>query len=313
MSVIVRAIKAAPGLRHLCAFIDEKRQQRNWSIVHRVAARRSSLAIFTNIGLGDVSAAQQICGAFRRYCEKMGDPRIGKLVITAGAWPPHFTVERGDHNVYWWWSMGGRNDWLDEYLGKINVSPDIVACLSPWCNAYAQRLGCNTINLPLAAGNEFSPLQLNRDGVGYAGTKQHKDSKQVDHIVGPFAGTPGFEWVSDLPTIEAVASFYNRKQIVLGMTEEFQESAGMVNARVFEVLATGSPFLLHHHRAVSETLGVHYSYQSSSAEETKSIAQDIMTHYEHHLAIFAGYQKLIAREHTYFHRMVSLIRLLQRA
>jgi hypothetical protein len=308
-----QAIKRAPGFRQVREYIDHRRQQRKWTTVHRATASKSSLAVFTNIGLGDVAVAEQICQAFRRYCDEAGDPGIGELVITAGAWPPHFGVERGDHNVYWWWSMNGREDWLDAYLAKINVPPDVVACLSGWCTNYAKNLGCRTITLPLAAGTAFTPLSLPREGVGYAGSKLHKDAKQVECMISPFVGTPGFEWVCDLPTLDDVGAFYNRKQIVLGMTESFQEKAGMVNARVFEVLATGSPFIIHRHRALQEVFGFDYPYQSASADQTRAMAQDILTDYEKHLAVFTRYQALIAEEHTYLKRIANLVTFLKDA
>lgn len=312
MNHLVQTIKGAPGLRQLRQHIDRRRQQRKWTTVHRAIAGKSSLAVFTNVGLGDISVAQQLCDAFRRYGEEQGDPRVGKLVITAGAWPVQFDIHPGDHNVYWWWSMNGREDWLDVYLSQINVRPDVVACLSTWCTEYAQRRGCSTITLPLAAGSAFVPLHSQRHGIGFAGTKNHKDSQQVERIVGPFDGAPGFEWVCDLPTVDDVAAFYNRKQIILGMTETSQEKAGMVNARVFEVLATGSPFIIHRHHALNETLGCDYPYQSSSADQTRSLAQDIITHYDEHLKIFARHQAVVASEHTYRQRIASLIGFLRK-
>jgi hypothetical protein len=297
--------------RRLVEFRRLRARQDTWSTVHRATFGKTSLALLTNIGLGDIAVAGQICNAFTALCQNAGDPKLGKIVITAGAWPTDFVIEAGDHQVYWWWSMAGRADWLDFFLDKINIKPSVVACLSEYCLNYARRLGCNTVYLPLAAGPDFTDLNLPRKGIGYAGSKGHKDLRQESIIIDPFSGNSEFDWVHDLPTLRDVSKFYNRKQVVLGMTETFQEQAGMVNARFFEVLATGTPFIIHKHRALSQVLGSEYPFQSGSATQTKELCQELLGDYKRHLARFAEYQQLVATQHTYRHRLESLFAFLQ--
>jgi hypothetical protein len=283
-----------------------ERRQRDWSTIHKQSFGTTELSICTTIGMGDVMVAKQVCQEFLHYCERHGDPKLGRIVITGGAWPLEFMLPRGDHNIYWWWSMNGKEDWLDRYLNRVNVKPDAVACLSSWCLTQAKGAGCKTIYLPLAAGSRFAALGLQRAGIGYGGSKGHKDTAQVATVVGPFTSDPEFEWASGFTRPEEINEFYNRKRIVLGMTEKYQEWAGMVNNRVFEVLASGTPFLIHTHRAIEEVLGP-YPYQTASAERSRELADEILADYDRHLAVFDGYRKMVEEKHRYQHRLKTLI------
>jgi hypothetical protein len=60
------------------------------------------------------------------------------------------------------------------------------------------------------------------------------------------------------------------------MTERLQEEMGMVNNRVFEVLATDTPFLLHRHRELEKLLGFAYPWQASNAAEAKSLGDEAL-------------------------------------
>lgn len=304
---VVDFIEYLPAGKQYVQSVRLRRIRRDWTTVHRATYGKSRLSVLTTIGLGDVMIAKQVSETFLQYCKEAGDPHLGHTVLTAGAWPPHLRPEKGDHNVYWWWSMSGREDWLEHYLNSIEVKPDVVACLSSLCSTYAQQLGCKTVNLPLAVGAHFMPLNTARNGVGYGGSKQHKDQSQVDAIISPFRNDPAFEWIDHLKTPQDLNIFYNSKQLILGMTEAYQERAGMVNNRVFEVLATGTPFIIHRHRALSDTLGFEYPYQSCAPQETRHLTEQILAHYPMALEQFESYRQKIQARHTYRHRMHTLM------
>ena len=309
-AVFGQIIQSNPVGREWLASRRLQQRQRDWSTVHSARFGKTEFSLFTNVGLGDIMIARQICREFVKYCEQHGDPRLGRIVITAGAWPENFRIAQGDHNVYWWWSMNGRDGWLEKYLAGVNVKPDVVACLSSWCCKYAETAGCRVLYLPLAVGEAFQPLRVPRSGVGFAGSKGHKDSPQVSSILGPFLDRPDFEWVTGLSTPEQLSEFYNRKSIVLGMTEIYQEKTGMVNNRVFEVLATGTPFIIHRHRALEEVLGHQYPYQSDTPEQTRQIASEVLAEYTKHLEIFEHFQQMVKAKHTYQHRLHTLMQFL---
>jgi hypothetical protein len=284
-----------------------RQRQRDWSVVHQETFATTTLSVLTTIGLGDVVIAEQLCEEFARYCKDYGDPRLGRIVITAGALPPEFKPPKGDHRLYWWWSMNGQDDWLDRYVSQTKEKPQVVACLSSWCCRYAQALGLRTLYLPLAAGESFQPLGFERAGIGYAGSKGHKDVEQVAALLDPFAGDGTLEWVTGLKGATQINEFYNRKSIVLGLTERYQEKAGMVNNRVFEVLASGTPFIVHRHRALEEIMEQPYPYQSGSADQSRSLAREIMADYPRHLEIFDGYRRIVDAKHRYKHRLKTMI------
>jgi hypothetical protein len=111
-SKVVKIAEQFSAGRRLVEAARLRRVQGDWSTVHRAAGGRNALQIFTTVGLGDVMIAKQCCESFVRYFETSGYSGVGKIVITAGAWPPGFRVEKGDHNIHWWWSMNGQDDWL---------------------------------------------------------------------------------------------------------------------------------------------------------------------------------------------------------
>lgn len=308
---IARLVESLPAGRQLVEGARDRRRQRDWSTLHRARFGKTSFSVFTTIGIGDVMVAKQLCTTFVRHCEVGGDPRLGNIVITAGAWPTSFRMEKGDHNIYWWWSMNGQDDWLDTYTAKASVKPDVIACPSEWCIRYAQERGWKTVYLPLAVGEYFQASNSGREGIGFAGSRGHKDEAQVEAILGPFRDRPDFEWVDKLKTPQDLNAFYNRKRIILGMTEKYQEKTGMVNNRVFEALATGTPFIIHRHRALEQVLECPYPYQSGSAEETRMLADEILEDYPKHQAAFERYRQMVHSRHTYRHRMQTLLEYLQ--
>lgn len=312
MKILAQRILSSNALtRHWLHSRRQRQRERDWSTTHSARFGKTEIHFQTNIGLGDVMIARQMCSEFTTYCEQNGDPSLGSIVISAGAWPLEFRLRNGDHNLYWWWSMNGQDDWLERYLESANVKPDAVACLSCWCRQRAEAAGCTALYLPLAVGESFQPLRLSRSGIGFAGSKGHKDQEQVAAILGPFLDRPDFEWATNIKGPGKLSEFYNAKRIVLGMTERFQEKAGMVNNRVFEVLATGTPFILHRHRAVNEVLGEDYPYQSATPGETRSLAETILADYPKHLELFERYQTIVNSFHRYKHRLSTLLEFLK--
>lgn len=308
---IVQLLEKTPGVGGAIQRRRQQQRQRDWATLFTADTGGTQLYFYTTIGLGDVMIARQFVEAFEEYAKTHGDPKLGSVVISAGAWDTGFQLREADHVVYWWWSMARQDDWLEHYLAHVDVKPHVVACLSNYCVGHARSLGQNALLMPLAVGRHFRPTGVPRQGIGFGGSKGHKDSDQERAIVRPFVDRPDFEWVDNLKTPQDLAAFYNRKQIVLGMTETRQERTGMVNNRVFEVLATATPFILYRHRAVNEVLGFEFPYQSDSAERTLAMASDILADYPRHLDVFAGYSRQVLANHTYDNRIATLIECLR--
>lgn len=284
-----------------------RRRQKDWSRKIVINFKKTSLVFFHTIGLGDTMIASQYCKAFEEYCKKEGDPKLGKIVFNAGDWSLDFKLERGDINFYWWWSMNFSDSWLDDYISNIDVKPDIICCLSMACLNYAEEKGFKAFLYPLGAGSDFKSLNLDRAGIGYAGLKNQKDAEQEDVVLGPFINQEDFEWVHNLRSAHELNLFYNKKKIILGMTERYQEKFGMVNNRVFEALASATPFIIYKNRGLIETLGFEYPYQTNSFEQTKQIADEILKNYSKYKNEFICYSRIIAEKHSYYKRIKSLV------
>jgi hypothetical protein len=256
---------------------ERRRAQVNWTEQLTAAAGGTKITFCIPKGLGDRMIARQFLEEFESLgsMQKLGLPP--RVVIVAGAWSPKFMAPKGDLNLYWWWSMGGRRDWLAHYASEINVRPDLVLCLSDKCAHEAKALGFETLLLPLGVGRHFQPPRnSSREGIGYAGSKGHKDAAQMEVIIGPFQHRSDFRWVDNLGSPAELADFYGSCALVLGMTERLQEEMGMVNNRVFEVLATDTPFLLHRHRHLENLLGFEYRWQASSADEAHALGEEAL-------------------------------------
>ena len=301
-AVIPQGIRSA--IRH-------EQQRRRWTCEHRAGGPGLEVIIRTNSGLGDVMIARQLKRAFddalrggRRV------PGVRRMVITGGMWGTMFRLPEADLQVYWWWSMGRSPQWLDEYLSEVSHRPDLILSLSRSCSEELEQRALPHLFLPLATGSAFTPPDAGaqRSGVGYAGSRGHKDAEQEAIVVRPFMDRPDFYWVDNLKTPEELAGFYRQRELVLGMTERLQESRGMLNNRVFEVLATDTPFILSRHRYISEFFGLDYPYQTASAQETLALQERITQQAPgeaRELARHLG--DLVRREHTWSRRIAALL------
>lgn len=265
---------------------------------------------FHGQGLGDMMIIRQFGRGFERYLESHGDPELGKVVISCGGYKATFEPDPGDVNLFWWWSYGPKDDsseeFLDFYLDEVSVEPDAIFCLSEPCMQEASQRGFDTVYLPLGT-QAFSPLGNERTGKGYAGSANHKGSAKERRVLGPFGGDDDFEWVSSFVTPTQLNLWYNTRLITFGLTKEGQRQNGMVNNRVFETLASGTPLVLEAHPYVEDVLGFEYPYQTSSRQETIDLVQEIEANPESTLETFAEYSKRVREEHKYTKRAETLV------
>ncbi|MFP8952157.1 glycosyltransferase [Natrialbaceae archaeon A-arb3/5] len=261
-------------------------------------------------GLGDVMILRQVGRAIESYFSSNQDPELGHVVLSCGAMEPAFRPERGDLNLYWWWSFGDLDDtpgqYLDHYLQKVTVEPDLVLCLSEKCQQEAQQAGYETVYFPLGT-LAFEPLGFERTGLGYAGSKSHKDTAKEARVFGTFRESNDLEWVSQFSLPEQLNIWYNTKLITFGLHREGQRTWGMVNNRVFETLASGTPFILESHPSVTEVLGFDYPYQTDSRAETTELVREIQSNPAETLEEFREFSDQVREHHSYERRMNTLI------
>lgn len=262
-------------------------------------------------GLGDRMIIRQVGRAIQDYYRQHGDPELGDIVIAAGAMPPAYEPLDGDLNLLWWWSFGEYDEhpeeFLEHYVETTSVRPDIILCLSEKTEREAQQAGFETIRLPLGT-YAFEPLDFNRRGIGYAGTLGHKKSDKEKMMLGPFDDSPKFEAVSHFRYPEELNCWYNTKILTLGMHKEGQKSWGMVNNRVFETLASGTPLVLNNHPNLSDVLGFNYPYQVESQDELVEMVQEMRQMSKEDLSEeFEQYAQKVDEKHNYRKRINKLI------
>jgi hypothetical protein len=272
-------------------------------------APRTTIKIHAE-GLGDLMIVRQFGRAIHDYFAENEDPELGEVIIATGGFGPAYHPDEGDINLYWWWSFGKYDDrpgeYLEQYLKKADVAPNVILCLSERCLNEAEKLGYETLYFPLGT-QAFKPLEYQREGLGYAGSKSHKASEKERKLFGPYQERDDMEWVSHFIYPEQLNMWYNKKLVTFGMHKEGQRQYGMVNNRVFETLASGTPFVLEKHPTVDDVLGFDFPYQSSSSEETEALVKEIQSNPEDALEEFREYSKTVRKKHSYDTRVSQLI------
>jgi len=260
-------------------------------------------------GLGDMMILRQFERGFQAYLRENEDPGLGKVVVACGSMLAAFHPDRGDINLLWWYSFGRKDDAPDEflpwYLNEATVVPDAILCPSPLFQEEAERLGFDTLYFPIGVQG-FEPLGQPREGLGYAGSKNHKGKRKVEMVIGPHETDPDFEHVSHFVSPTQLNLWYNTKLATFGLTKEGQRRWGNVNSRVFETLASGTPLILEEHPYLEDVLGFEYPYQSSSREETIELVDRIRSDPEAALDEFETYSERVRENHSYERRVETL-------
>lgn len=272
-------------------------------------AGRTTLHCHT-IGLGDVMMVRQLGRAFVEYLRRYGDPELGDVVLTSGGYAPKLDQEEGDVNLYWWYSFGPMDDRPEQFFAEhveahLDVRPDVVLCPSARFESAAERHGYETLRFPIGTYG-YEPLDLERDGLGYAGSRWHKSGEKIREMLGPFRERPDFEWVSEFTLPEQLNLWYNTRLATFGVTKESQRQWGTVNSRVFEALASGTPLILRDHPTVEDVLGFEYPYQVSSREETVETVEKIRSRPAETMEEFAEFSRSVRDEHSYVTRLETL-------
>lgn len=262
-------------------------------------------------GLGDQTLIYQLGGAFLDYVDYLGDPGLGKIMISLGHGASAFYPYRGDYNVAWAW--GVKAEEIPTYLDKFQgVKPQLLLNAYRRMRKKAEELGYETLRFCSGVGHSFNPLGLKREGLGYTGL-DNKGEKQKSIVLAPAMKRGNFEWINREPTqdsyltVEGLNEWYNRKQIVLGMLSPDRLDMDFLPTRLFETLGSGTPFITYKLTGLEEHYGRDYPYQTTSREQTEQLIDEMLDDYEATLEVILDYSEYTHEHHSYFKRIQILI------
>jgi len=280
----------------------------------RAVSDDTSLYLF-GCGLGEIAIISQTANAFKKLVQSEGDPELGMIVISVGIGETSKRAWLGDINLHWICSAAfGDSDYVRKYVESPYIKPDIFLCPTRKLERMLTDRGYEVLYLPLAVGDSFHPLNLNREGLGYAGIYRSNPVYRI--VLEPYIGNPRFEWVAKRQSsalgLTDLNRWYNSKQIVFGCCTEKCLEWGLITNRVYETLASGTPFVTTTLTASDEVLGFHYPYQSASQRETVDIVECILQDYPPVLKQFSEYSKFVRENHTYINRLRILFKFLEK-
>jgi hypothetical protein len=84
----------------------------------------------------------------------------------------------------------------------------------------------------------------------------------------------------------------------------------MVNNRVFETLASGTPFVLEAHPVVDDILGFDFPYQTDSRDKTVELVNEIRNSPQDTVTEFQEYSEHVRENHSYNDRITKLFEFL---
>ena len=116
-------------------------------------------------------------------------------------------------------------------------------------------------------------------------------------------------WKGKLP-VNDIAKLYTSTKVVLGITEDRQRRAGMINNRVFEALACGSCFISEYSQEMENVFG-DLIFFSKKSGDTKNNIENILQNYEQFKQHRIKARDLIIKEHTYDHRVSKILEFYQ--
>lgn len=112
-------------------------------------------------------------------------------------------------------------------------------------------------------------------------------------------------WMGKLPSGD-IAGLYSSAKIVLGITEDRQRAAGMINNRVFEALACGACFISEHYPALEEVFGDTVLYSRRKGDTARHI-EELLEDEAYRRSLGKKGRELVLMHHTYDHRVEEVL------
>lgn len=112
-------------------------------------------------------------------------------------------------------------------------------------------------------------------------------------------------WMGRLP-FEDTAKLYSSAKIVLGMTENRQRAASMINNRVFEALSCSACFISEYYSELEEVFGDIVLYSRKKGDTSRHI-EKLLGDASYRSTLGAKSRELILKHHTYDQRVEQIL------
>jgi len=176
----------------------------------------------------------------------------------------------------------------------------------------------------LAADSDvFCPNNVNKKfkhNVTFLGMYHQKKSNEVTNLIlresikfGLAIYGSGWEenmdfknyWRGKLP-IADMPVLYSSAKVVLGITEDRQRKAGMINNRVFEALSCGACFISEYSSEMEQVFGDKIFF-SKKAGDTEKQLDELINSYDNYTEHRKSARDIIIKEHTYINRVNQIM------
>lgn len=280
----------------------------------RFIGKGTELWVFGS-GLGEYSLSQQLGDSFLTLVDSGEDPHLGRVMLSMGFNPSSLRPYKGDINLVW--AYGVNEDNLQEKINTFEkITPDVVLSPHKPIRDKAEELGMRGIYMMAGVGRFFEPLNLVRDRIGFAGL-DNKSNRERHIVLGPALERGDLMWISRKPsdallTLNELNVFYNTLKVTFGMIPEERQHIDYVPSRLFEVLATGTPLIIHKLHNFKKNIGFDYPYQTTSYEETESHMDYILNNQERVLEECVEYSDYIKEHHSYENGLRKLFKELKK-
>jgi len=112
-------------------------------------------------------------------------------------------------------------------------------------------------------------------------------------------------WRGKLPETD-IPDLYSSAKVVLGITEDRQRKAGMINNRVFEALSCGACFISEYSPEMEQLFGEKVFFSKKTGDTEKYIKQ-IISNYDDYSEHRKNCRNFIVKEHTYSNRADNIL------
>ncbi|MFC1852052.1 glycosyltransferase [candidate division CSSED10-310 bacterium] len=112
-------------------------------------------------------------------------------------------------------------------------------------------------------------------------------------------------WQGKLPTGD-IALLYSSAKIVLGLTEDRQKAAGMINNRVFEALSCGACFISEYYQELEKLFGETIFFSCKTGDTGRHI-EKLLSDASYRATRGASNREFIIQHHTYEHRVQQIL------